>query len=506
MTADNREEVRTVYGQWIPQTLITGAFALFGIFLFAVHFCKWNSLKPGFLLLPGIGAVLWTALSQRVRFEADRATLFTCTFFPLRVRYEDVASFVWFSSDPDHPQTPTSIVFLMKSGQKKHWQIFSFTVESREKIRQELESRIRILPPDRPPEMPDIQKWADWTGKKPMMEKLFFGTGAFVFFLFGFMAMCHQLEWDRRIRNWDKADGIILKNTTRIIKSSRSNHSREVADVLYRYPYRGKTYTGTRIVYDSTRFPALKTGSRRQVIVNPADPRDCAIMFWYHGHWGLIRWIECVFYYLVSLLAGIPFFLALRPGRLVIPDRLKTYLAEFPPERIAAALQLERAYRIPNDCPLTAGTADFPDELHAVFGGKPSRLGPGLLILLMLGSVVLTLLGFPLALLAFVLAGLSGYSLYWIPGRTVLDFEEGELIFERRTTFPWEWSAVKKVPFGQADHLLLSNGPHWIILCAVGRSGEMMPLCKVRKKHLPTLCGQLPLLAEKLGHLPITFF
>jgi len=506
MTSDNRKEVRTVYGQWVPQTLIFGAFVLFGVIPFVAAFCKSKRLEPVLLLLPGLGVLLWTALFQRVRFEADRATLFIWTFIPVRIRYAEVASFVWLSSDPKHPQTPTSIVFLMKSGRKKHWQIFSFTVESRENIRQELESRIRILPPDRPPEMPDIQKWADWTGKKPMMDKLFFGTGAFVFLLFGFMAMCHQLEWDSRIRNWDKADGIILRNTTRKIRSNRSNHFREVADVLYRYPYRGKEYTGTRIVYDSTSFPALKEGSRRQVIVNPADPRDCAIMFWYRGRWGLIRWIECAFYFLTSLLAGILFLRALRPGKIVIPDRLKTYLAEFPPERIADALQLERAYRIPNDCPLTAGTAEFTDELHAVFGQKPSRLGPCLLLLLMLGSVVLTLRGFPLALLAFALAGLCGYSLYWIPGRTVLDFQERELIFERRTTFPWEWSAVKKVPFGQADHLLLSARPYIIILCAVGRTGEMMPLCKMRQKHLPALCDQLPGLAEKLGHLPVTFF
>jgi hypothetical protein len=86
--------------------------------------------------------------------------------------------------------------------------------------------------------------------------------------------------------------------------------------VEYKYTCKGKLYYGTKIVYDSDSFPDLKPGTKRQVIVDPENPRECAIMFWYRGYWGLIRWVKCAFLYLVSLGFAILFFRRRFSGRI----------------------------------------------------------------------------------------------------------------------------------------------------------------------------------------------
>ena len=165
--------------------------------------------------------------------------------------------------------------------------------------------------------------------KNPLSPKIFFLSGLLITLAFGFGSMCRELVWDHRVRTWDKADGIILRNEVREIKSGRrGQQTREVSDVAYSYTCRGKQYTGTRIVYDNESFPPLKRGTHRQVIVNPDDPRDCAVMFWYRGYWGLLRWAGCAGWYLLALFCGGLLF-GLRNRKIEVPDRLKEYLLAF---------------------------------------------------------------------------------------------------------------------------------------------------------------------------------
>ena len=205
---------------------------------------------------------VWMIFIGRVRFEPDRMTVWRFVFIPRRIRYDEVAELIFLYADPKVPDSPTTVVFRMKSGKYKTWLLGLFPPENRRKIQEELDARIRL--PESVPERQDAQKWADIRMKNPLFPKIFFLSGLLITLAFGFGSMCRELVWDHRVRTWDKADGIILRNGVSKIKSGRrGQQTREVSDVAYRYTFRGRQYTGTRIVYDNESFPPLKAGTHR---------------------------------------------------------------------------------------------------------------------------------------------------------------------------------------------------------------------------------------------------
>ena len=171
--------------------------------------------------------------------------------------------------------------------------------------------------------------------------KIIYAVAAIFCLGLGIWGMKEQLAWDDRIETWDKVDGIILKNTTKRV-SSRGKGTKEVADVEYQYTYKGATYHGTKIVYDSDSFPDLKVGTKRQVIVDPENPQNCAIMFWYRGKWGLLRWMDCAVLYVLALLFSGMFLRTLFTKKRVVPERLINYMNTLPAEQFHAALKMEQ--------------------------------------------------------------------------------------------------------------------------------------------------------------------
>ena len=119
-----------------------------------------------------------------------------------------------------------------------------------------------------------------------------------------------------------------------------------------------------------------------------------------------------------------------------------------------------------------------------------------------------------------VIGGLGFWSYYYSLGEmTVFDFQEKRIFYGRCRRFSQEMTGkMKSASFSEVDHLCLSlfeleqlAGKHGTVmvkcigLLAVKSDGDAIPLCRATKHNLPLLLALLPDLAEKMGHLPITF-
>ena len=500
-----QDECKTFFSQWGPPTVFFGLFIAFGLGACLIDLCYNKSFQNGLLIIPAVSCCLWLIFFHRIRFERDRVTFYYFGFIPSRIDYEDVAGMGYFFQDTKHPEVPTGVMFQLKSGKRKNWDINLFIPEVRKEIRHELESRIHF--PEAPLETPDIQKWVDHSLRTPRVEKMIFLAAGFFTFLIGFIGICIQLSWDEHVRTWDKADGIILKNTTKRVKKGK--YTKTVADVAYRYTYKGRQYTGARIVYDSKSFPDLKTGTRRQVIVNPKNPQDCAIMFWYRGYWGVLRYIKSGFLLLISLAAFVAFFHRIKTKKIAVPETLKNYIASFPPERFYAALELERIGAGLSNVEMRRPMEFQEDGRYGILRQRDSGLSYIVFGVLLLAAVTISFV-IPLCWLLTALIGLAVFSMY-VPCMTVFDFQEKKIYCCRRFR-PEQLAELKSVSFSEIDHLscsaLNSNRDYkkYVVLFAVKPDGTNIPICRVAGKHLDLLLDLLPELAEKLGHLPVIYY
>ena len=128
MTA-SRKAKKTFFSQWGPPTLFCGMFVLFGVFAFIIA-----SLKPGFsgifdlfqhgagyaFLAPIIlGIVFGLFFFWRVRFEETYATIYYCTFFPVRIDYAEINRLEYFYQKYKKQEVPAAIHFYLRSGDRK---------------------------------------------------------------------------------------------------------------------------------------------------------------------------------------------------------------------------------------------------------------------------------------------------------------------------------------------------------------------------------------------------
>ena len=300
-------------------------------------------------------------------------------------------------------------------------------------------------------------------------------------------------------------EGIILKNTTKRISDGK--RSKVVADVKYKYTFKGKLYYGTRIVYDSNGFPDLKVGTKRQVIVDSDAPQECAIMFWYRGCWGLLRWVECAFFYLVSLGFAILFYHAVFQKKINIPERLKNYINSIPAERFYAALDMEHPAVALNNIELRQKMEYQQNFRYGVIRQDVSKFTYIIWIVLLLLAVI-TSIFIPVCWITVIIIGLVVYSLY-APRMTVFDFQKKKFFCCKRFS-PEKAEKMKALSFDKIDHLCCNtlfhgNKGQYIGVFAVTCDGYKLPLFKVTRKRLDLLFELLPELAEKMGHLPITY-
>ena len=511
MTA-SRKDKKTFFAQWGPPTLLCGMFVAFGVFAFIIA-----SLKPGFsfsdLFRHGsgyafgapiiLGIVFWLVFFWRVRFEETYATIYYCTFFPVRIDYAEINRLEYFYQKYKKQEVPAAIHFYLRSGKTKSWNINLFSPQTALYIKSELEKRVTF--PEKQRTIPDVELWANNVLRTSNAVKIIWATAALLLLGLGVWEMTEQLLWDRRIKTWDKVEGIILKNTTKRISDGK--RSKVVADVKYKYTFKGKLYYGTRIVYDSNGFPDLKVGTKRQVIVDSDAPQECAIMFWYRGCWGLLRWVKCAFFYLVSLGFAILFFRAVFQKKINIPERLKNYINSIPAERFYAALDMEQPAVALNNIELRQKMEYQQNFRYGVIRQDVSKFTYIIWIVLLLLAVI-TSLFIPVCWITVIIIGLVVYSLY-APRMTVFDFQEKKFFCCKRFS-PEKAEKMKALSFDKVDHLCCNtlfhgNKGQYIGVFAVTRDGYKLPLFKVTRKRLDLLFELLPELAEKMGHLPITY-
>ena len=460
----------------------------------------------------------------RVRFERDFAVIWYCTVFPSRIDYAEVSGMRRLFCDAKHPGVPSHIEFLLKNGKRKQWNLNFFAPAVKEEIVQELESRIQLPDPADSPdsgsadevmvageeELQEVTAWTEKICRPHRAEMITVCAVGVIMLVLGIWSMCDQLAWNKRVRTWDKADGIILKNTTKRVRSGK--HTKTVADVAYEYTYKGTRYTGTRIVYDSESFSDLEVGAHRQVIVNPENPRDSAIMVWYRGYWWLMRYTHCMFFGLIFLvMSGILISLLMRKIP-AVPESLKKYLKTFSPEQLQAARKREHSA-----VPVVGIGMNQPMEYREDFRYGIIRARQSKFSCFVFASVLLAgiALGFvvPVVWFGVVIVGLVITFLFIMPWMTVFDFEEKK-IYRCRRFHPEKFDSMKSVPFSEIDHLSVSvsvqskrnRNAGFIGLFAVKQDGAKVPICGVWRRDLGLLLELLPELAEKMGHLPILFY
>ena len=462
---------RTYLSVLIPSAAAGGTvFFLGAVLLFKVLFRfgpRASEIKiHDVILVFLIGAVLFLALLWRIRFASDHVVLYSCTFlFPRRIDFGDVVGMTFLPRESKRPGSPVSAVFILSSGKPVYWSLGMFSIRTAERIREELESRIEI--PGSKCRPPDFRACADRILKPGRWDRIVFIIIAALPFFAGVSCVWKNLAWDHRVRTWDKVEGIVLKNGLRQVKNGRN--VRQVADVEFEYARGGRRYVGTRIVYDSDVFPPLKVGTRRQVIVNPADPKDAAIMFWYRGYLGLLfRWSGCaVCFFLAGIMLLIGKFVC-RSREITVPDKFEAYLAAVPPRDFYAALAMERLFLrsgLPPPCPKMKKAPEHQGERYAVIRDR----------------------GFALPLL------------------TVFDFEERKICLCHRV--PPETPGAWIIDAAEIHHIRCFFSPfsRAVHVYAVRHDGTPFPLCEVGFKNLDLLFALLPDVAEKLGRLPIVY-
>ena len=198
---------------------------------------------------------------------------------------------------------------------------------SEETIQKQAESKLS----EKPREIPNLQKQIDKAFHTAKMQLAVLGFTGLVLLLPGFFWIFQQITWDKNVRTWDKAEGILLKNTTKRVH--RWKRSVTVSDVEYQFTYNGRQYSGTKIVYDSDDFPPLKVGTHCTVIVNPKNPLDCAILIPSGKSGGSSRWLSGMdFYFLaILLIPALIYAIKVANKKITVPEELKNYIASFSP-------------------------------------------------------------------------------------------------------------------------------------------------------------------------------
>ena len=449
----------------------------------------------GYLFIPA--ALVWCFFFWRVRFEENSAAIYYCPFFPVRIYYAEITRLTFFYQKHKNQEVPVVIYFHLRSGRIKSWNINLFSLQTAPAIKSEFEKRIDFTEKRR--EITDIESWANEALRPPTSVKIFLIAAILTMAGFGMWEMAEQMRWDKQIKTWDKVDGVILKNTTKQVPDGK--RTKTVPDVEYKYTYKGKTCYGTRIVYDSSMFPDLKVGQKRQVIVNPENPQECAIMFWYRGMWGMIRWVECTFFYLVSLGLGIALCCTLFQKKAIVPEKLKNYMASIPPERFYAALDIEKSAAALNNIELLGKMEYLQDGRFGVIRKKVSALTYILWGSVFLLAVTISIF-IPLCWIMAVCIGFVIYTLY-VPRMTVFDFQE-KRFFCCKNFHPEKAEKEQSFSFSDVDHLCCRVSGRFIGVFAVTRDGSQVPLFNASRKHLDQLFETLPELAEKMGRLTIT--
>ena len=431
--------------------------------------------------LPGWPNWFWAELPAlllywRLRLDGESGVLRVCGVPVSRVVWREVMRF--------EVVLGSTVRFVMVSGRRREWVLSGFTGGARREIIAFLEEKIRPVGQEAPVSPDD---WLRATVRKSrkidriaMVLCLLLLGGA------GAALLADPLIWDIRLRRWAQVPGVIERNDL-----CKDRSGKTVSKIAYSYRFRGRQYTGDRILYDNNYFPDwIKPGTPRKILVDPADPARSAAMLWYRGHWGLLRYAgPAACFAGLAAVMGVFAFLIRRRDRLFIPEKLRVYAAAHPAS--------------PPPEHRTAGRAGVPGPPEWVDGRflrfRQPRFSAVVIFLLAAGC------------LAAALWLRNGLLLFWallhgtvfflgFPESLLLDLQELRLTEKRLL------GRKREISLAGVRMLCLSvknNGP--ANLSAVDGDGAYVLLCRVPQKDLQSLLDLLPDIAEGMGQLPISF-
>lgn len=181
-------------------------------------------------------------------------------------------------------------------------------------------------------------------------------------------------------------------------------------------------------------------------------------------------------------------------------------MSTIPAEQFHAALKMERRAILYNRVELRQKMEYLQSSRFGVIRENVSKFSVVILGIWFLLSVTATIF-IPACWTLVVISGLLVFSLYK-PHVTVFDFQEKKILSGSRF-HPEKMEHMEVLPFSDVDHLSCErvwrkNG-YQIGIFAVKHDGTKIPVCKASPRHLELLLELLPELAEKMGHLPITY-
>ena len=133
---DSRKVKKTFFAHWGPPTLVCGVFVVL-----SVTALLWRQDLFGFAILSGLGVLFWLFFFWRVRFEETYATIYYCTFFPVRIDYAEINRLAYFYQKYKKQEVPAAIHFYLHSGKTKSWNFSFFSPQTALNIKSELEKR-----------------------------------------------------------------------------------------------------------------------------------------------------------------------------------------------------------------------------------------------------------------------------------------------------------------------------------------------------------------------------
>ena len=346
-----------------------------------------------------------------------------------------------------------------------------------------------------------VQDWVKQVCKTSKAGKIILCIAELVLLVFFTDSLTRQITWESRLRDWDEVEGVILQNKTRQVKSGRSRKT--VSDLLYRYNYNGKVYTGDKIIYDNDYYPSwVKPGANRKILVNPDKPDESAAMFIYRGMPGMIlKYFNTAFFGLAALITGIAGCVKLAKSSPEIPEKFLEYYSKNPPPE-----QLPRyTSNGINPIALTRRPKIY-HERYIVLPGDSSKTIKSLMILPIL--FLLPIAAFGLHWVWFlVIFWLLFAAITWIPVCMVVDLQEKKL-YRCHFFKPEKLSKAKNISCSDWKHLMISRysaGKQGIRLkvSAHTDTGKQTIICHTALNQLPMLLEFSAELAEKLDNLPI---
>ena len=467
-----------VYSSRVP----AGLFALFLLALTVL------SAKAG---IPGWQYTLFTLilpllLYWRLRLDAEEGTFFICGVIPVsRIAWYEVAE--WTVAEPGF------VYFSMRNGRRRKWELTGFFSAARKEIEDCLRERIASAEKRSPASLSPDAWLRETVRRRNRSDRIAMVLWAILLGIVGTFLLADALVWDARIRRWTQVPGVILRNDRVRVSSGRS--SRTVSKIEYEYRFKGKRYTGSRILYDSDYFPEwIKPGSPRKILVDPADPGKSAAMKWYRGHWGLLfRYGWPVFCFIVLAVSlGICGFGIRRRNRFAIPEKLRAYAAAVP------AFETE-----PSAYPLRGGGVRLTRPPELVDGRflriRERRAGWRIAVTVLVGgglAIWLRLRGDATLLAVIVLFLILPL---FRPRTLLIDLREQRLI---RPGVFWR---TEELPLADCRGLLISPDIGSFHLGVLLRDGTRIAVCRTPEAYLPLLLDLLPDLAERLGRVPVGF-